>query len=156
MGIWWQPPISQCHQKHFGRTEVSDFNSTIWYGGDSDVVDIVKLVTLWWWLISDVGARIIKLATCSLCWWFSQCTKSVTNILTRSPTSETCHQNIWSPTSVTNIDVTDMAHMIWLMWYDPWYDPYHMTHLIWLNFTRRRDRSMWRSADTCFWTIQKA
>ena len=27
--------------------------------------------------------------------------------LNRSPTSQTCRQNIWSPTSVTNIDVTD-------------------------------------------------
>ena len=26
--------------------------------------------------------------------------------LNRSPTSQTCHQQIWSPTSVTNIDVT--------------------------------------------------
>ena len=53
----------------------------------------------------------------SLCWWlydgdwfqifrFSQCIKSVTNIMNRSPTSQTCHQHIWSPTSVTNIDVT--------------------------------------------------
>ena len=31
--------------------------------GDSDVGDIVKLVTLWWWLIWDVGDRIIMLAT---------------------------------------------------------------------------------------------
>ena len=28
------------------------------------------------------------------------------NVLNRSPTSQTCHQHIWSPTSVTNIDVT--------------------------------------------------
>ena len=42
----------------------------------------------------------------SLCWWFSQCIKSVTNILNWSPKSQTCHQHIWSPTSVTNIDVT--------------------------------------------------
>ena len=42
----------------------------------------------------------------SLCWWFSQCIKSVTNILNRSPTSQTYHQDIWSPASVTNIDVT--------------------------------------------------
>ena len=41
----------------------------------------------------------------SLCWRFSQCVKSVTNILNLSPTSQTCHQHIWSPTSVTNIDV---------------------------------------------------
>ena len=37
---------------------------------------------------------------------FFQCMKSVTNILSRSPTFQTCHQHIWSPTSVTNIDVT--------------------------------------------------
>ena len=78
------------------------------------------LVTLRWWLISDVGGRIIMLATffvmlvaeslCwrlfSLCWWFSQCILSVTDILNGSPTSQTCHQHIWSPTSVTNIDIT--------------------------------------------------
>ena len=28
------------------------------------------------------------------------------NVLNRSPTSQTCHQHIWSLTSVTNIDVT--------------------------------------------------
>ena len=31
--------------------------------GDSDVSDIVMLVTLWWWLIWDVGCRNIILAT---------------------------------------------------------------------------------------------
>ena len=31
--------------------------------GDSDVDDIVMLVTLWWWLVWDVGGRIIMLAT---------------------------------------------------------------------------------------------
>ena len=31
--------------------------------GDSDVGDIVMLVTLWWWLISDFGGRIIMSAT---------------------------------------------------------------------------------------------
>ena len=31
--------------------------------GDSDVGDIVMLVTLWWWLIWDVGDRIIILVT---------------------------------------------------------------------------------------------
>ena len=34
------------------------------------------------------------------------------NVLNRSPTSQTCHQHIWSPTSVTNIDVTQqVAHI---------------------------------------------
>ena len=58
--------------------------------GNSDVGDIFMLVTFGWWLISDVSDRIIIL---------------VTNILNRSPTSQTCHQHIWSPTSVTNIDL---------------------------------------------------
>ena len=31
--------------------------------GDSDVGDTVMLVTLWWWLISDIGGRTIMLAT---------------------------------------------------------------------------------------------
>ena len=42
----------------------------------------------------------------SLYWWFSQCMKLFTFILKWSPTSQTCHQHIWFPTSVTNIDVT--------------------------------------------------
>ena len=33
------------------------------YPGDNDVGDSVMLVTLWWWLIPDVGGRIIMLAT---------------------------------------------------------------------------------------------
>ena len=78
--------------------------------GDSDIGDIVMLVTLWWWLIRDVGGRIIMLATFFLlCWRFSQCIKSVTNVLNRSPTSQTCHQHKLSPTSGTNIDVAKLA-----------------------------------------------
>ena len=38
--------------------------------------------------------------------------KSVTNILNRSPTSQTCHQRIWSLTSVTNINVTILTDWI--------------------------------------------
>ena len=41
----------------------SMFRDYIIPNGDSDVGDIVMLVTLWWWLISDVGGRIIMLAT---------------------------------------------------------------------------------------------
>ena len=40
-----------------------DFERARLYSGDSDVGDMVMLVTLWWWLISDVGGRIIMLAT---------------------------------------------------------------------------------------------
>ena len=38
-----------------------------------------------------------------------QCIKSVTINLSRSSTSQTCHQHICSPTSVTNIDVSDFS-----------------------------------------------
>ena len=31
------------------------------------------------------------------------------NVLNRSPTSLTCHQHIQAPTSVTNIDVTEIS-----------------------------------------------
>ena len=31
------------------------------------------------------------------------------NVLNQPPTSQTCHQHIWSPTSVTNIDVTEFV-----------------------------------------------
>ena len=77
------------------------------FSGHSDVGDIVMLVTLWWWLISDLGGRIIMLATFFVkLRKLTLCVKSVTNIVIRSPTSQTCNQQIWSPTSVTNIDVT--------------------------------------------------
>ena len=55
------------------------------------LVVTVMLVTSWWWLTSDVGGRIIMLATLSLCWWFSQCIKSVTNIQKLSPTHLVCN-----------------------------------------------------------------
>ena len=93
--VWWL--------KSYGNS--SSRNST----GDSDVGDIVMLVTLWWWLIWDVGGRIIMLATfCVMLVIFSMYEIGMyeTNILNRSPTSQTCHQHILSPTSVTNIDVT--------------------------------------------------
>ena len=38
------------------------FNMLVKFG-DSDVGDIVMLVTFWWWLILDVSGRIIMLAT---------------------------------------------------------------------------------------------
>ena len=73
----------------------------------------VMLVTSLYWGLYD-GDRFQMLVAeslywrlFSLCWWVSQCIKSVTNILNRSPTSQTCHQHIWPLTSVTNIDVTD-------------------------------------------------
>ena len=47
------------------------------------------------------------------CWWqnhyvgdFFRYVGDFLNVFNRSPTSQTCHQHIWSPTSVTYIDVT--------------------------------------------------
>jgi len=63
--------------------------------------------SLWWWL-NDGDFR---------CWWQNHYVgdffhyvwdflNEFTNILNRSPTSKSCHQHIWSQTSVINIDVT--------------------------------------------------
>ena len=66
------------------------------------------LVTLCWWPILGiisvfyVGDRFLMLVPSSWCWWRDL-----------SPTSKTCHQLIWSPTSVTNIDVTHFS-LVWL------------------------------------------
>ena len=54
--------------------------------GDSDVGDIVMLVTLWWWLIWDVGGGIIMLEIFFVMLVFFRCIKSVTNISDLSPT----------------------------------------------------------------------
>ena len=72
---------------------------------------VTLMTTLSWWPCDDdIFKMLVAESLCwrlfSLGWWFSQCIKSITNILNRSPTSQTCHQRIWSPTSVTNIDVT--------------------------------------------------
>ena len=49
--------------------------------GDSDVGDVIMLVTLWWWLIWDVGGRIIMFAT------FFRYVGDFLNVLNRSPIS---------------------------------------------------------------------
>ena len=67
----------------------------------------------WWLYDCDWFQTLVAESLCwrlfSLFWWFSQCIKSVTNILNRSLTSQSCHQHIWFPTSVTKIDVTVMS-----------------------------------------------
>ena len=61
--------------------------------GDSDVGDIGMLVTsVCWWLYD--GDLFKMLVAESLCWWFSQCIKSVTNILNQSLTSWIGHQHL--------------------------------------------------------------
>ena len=91
---WWlfsvinRSPASQsCHQHILSPTSFTNiYVITSWFG-DSDVGDIVMLVTLWWWPIWDVGARITILVTFSVISVIFECIKSVTNILNRSPTS---------------------------------------------------------------------
>ena len=72
---------------------------------------MILVTSLCWWLYDgDWFQMLVAESFCwrlfLLCWRFSQCIKSVTNILNRSPTSQTCHHHVWSQTSVTNIDVT--------------------------------------------------
>ena len=82
------------------------------------------VTSLCWWLYNNDWFQM--LVTESLCWllftlywWFSECIKSLTNILNRSPMSQRCHQHIWSATSVTNINVTleiiETLHVDWYM-----------------------------------------
>ena len=60
---------------------------------------------------SDVGD--FMMVTGLRCWWQNHYVGDLfryvgdfLNALNRSSTSQTCHQHIWSPTSVTRIDVT--------------------------------------------------
>ena len=77
------------------------------------LVTVMLVTSLCWWLydgdwilmLQDDGEESLCWRLFPLCWWFPQCIKSVTNILNRSSTSQTCQQHIWSPTPFTNIDV---------------------------------------------------
>ena len=73
--------------------------------GDSDVGDIVMMVTDFrcWWQNHYVGD-------------FVRYVGDFFNALNRSPTSQTCHHHIWSPTSVTNIDVTEQMTYLIVVW----------------------------------------
>ena len=79
------------------------------------MVTVMLVTSLCWWLYDgDRFEMLVTESLCwwffSLCWWFFQCIKSVTNILNRSPTS---YQHIWSPASVTNIDVAKIWPIFW-------------------------------------------
>ena len=65
----------------------------------------------YWWRNRYVGD--FMMATDLRCCWrnhyggdFFRYVGDFLNVLIHSPTSQTCHQHIWSPTSVTTIDVT--------------------------------------------------
>ena len=65
---------------------------------NNDVGDIFMLATSFcWWLYDDDWFQTLTIS----CWC-----KNLGDLLkelNRSPTSQTCHQHIWSPRSVTNI-----------------------------------------------------
>ena len=65
----------------------------------------------WCWWHRYVGD--FMMVTDFRCWWlnhyvgdFFRYVGDFSNVSNRSPTSQTCLQHIWSPISVTNIDVT--------------------------------------------------
>ena len=90
--------------KHFSRS--------IKHSGHIDVGDKWILVTLCWWLFSDVGYRILILVTSFGCWCPTlmlkdrRCCVWWQNRPKPSPTSQSRRQHISSPTFVTNINVT--------------------------------------------------
>ena len=71
----------------------------------------------WCWWHRYVGH--FMMVTDLRCWWqnhyvgdFVRYVGDFPNVLNRSSTSQTCHQHIWSPTSVTNINLT-FLHRCW-------------------------------------------
>ena len=70
----------------------------------------------WQWFWWHCYGGDFMMVTDFLCWWqnnyvcvFLCYVSEFLNILNRSPTSKTCHQRIWSLTSVTNIDVANIG-----------------------------------------------
>ena len=68
----------------------------------------------WCWWHRYVGD--FMMVTVYRCWWqnhnacdFFRYIGDFLNVLNRSPTSQTCHQHILSPISVTNIDITQIS-----------------------------------------------
>ena len=79
-------------------------------GNSVSWVTVMLVTSLCWWLYDgDRFEMLVAESLCwrrfLLCWWFSQSIESVAKILNRSPISQSCHQLIWSQTSVTNIHV---------------------------------------------------
>ena len=73
------------------------------------LVTVMLVTSLCWWLYDGPSLMV----TVFRCWWqnhyvgdFFCYVGDFLNVLNRPPTSQTCHQQIWSLTSVTNIDVT--------------------------------------------------
>ena len=61
----------------------------------------------WCWWHRYVGD--FMMVTGLRCWLQNHYVGDFPNVLNRSPTTKTCHQHLWSPTSVTNIDVTGFS-----------------------------------------------
>ena len=67
-------------------------------------VTVMLVTSLCWWhrYVGD-----FMMVTDFRCRWQNRYVCDFLNVLNRSPTSQTCHQHICSPTSVTTINVTD-------------------------------------------------
>ena len=78
---WWHTLETICDDDKVEKL-VTDFFT--W--GDSDVGDIVMLVTLWWWPTWDVVGRIIVGD-------FFRYVGDFFNVFNRSPTSQNCHHH---------------------------------------------------------------
>ena len=91
----------KCCKSNYLRVElpVKDFqffwNFCPYFGpsclGDSDFVEIVMLVTLWWWLVWDVGDRIIMFVQIV---GFFRYVGDFCNVLNRLPSSWIGHQHL--------------------------------------------------------------
>ena len=88
--------------KHEGRMRKSQSQDSL---GPDKHQGIIKF--------KDKNSVTVMLVTDLRCWWQNhyvgdlfRYVGDLLNVLNRSLTSQTCHQQIWSPTFVTNIDVT--------------------------------------------------
>ena len=77
---------------------------------------ILVLVNGWQWCWWHRYVGDFMMVTDFRYWWqnhyvgdFFRYIGDFLNVLNRSPTSQTCHQHIWSPSSVANIDVTRIS-----------------------------------------------
>ena len=80
---------------------------------DLTVIVMLLSITYWHFYVGD-----FTMVTDLRCWWqnhyfgdFFRYVGDFLNVLNRSPTSQTCHQHIWSLTSVTNINVIPTSRL---------------------------------------------
>jgi len=95
---WW---LFQCEKSvtnisNLSPTEIISNIRHQYLASYKDVDKKWMLVTLFWWLFLDFGDRMLVLMLKERGYRWPRRPKP-------SPTSQSCHQHVWSPTSVTNI-----------------------------------------------------